>query len=152
MRQAVRAIFVFERLEGGTMKCSNCGTENEEGYKFCGKCGTPLTNPTQLTENLDRKTEEWEYLTLFLDADTATMEKELKQRFPKQRISRFSLLALMPQLNEYGKEGWELIACHPYTIGDNGDVLTHAFTQMGTMAGRQFTHTYLCVFKRRVPV
>ena len=28
------------------IKCSNCGAENEEGYKFCGKCGTPLTLPT----------------------------------------------------------------------------------------------------------
>lgn len=26
------------------MKCSKCGTENEEGFKFCGVCGTPLSN------------------------------------------------------------------------------------------------------------
>lgn len=24
------------------MKCSNCGTENKEGYQFCMQCGTPL--------------------------------------------------------------------------------------------------------------
>ena len=27
------------------MKCSNCGAENEEGYRFCGTCGTPLYVP-----------------------------------------------------------------------------------------------------------
>jgi len=28
-----------------TMRCSNCGTENSEGYRFCGSCGTPLFHP-----------------------------------------------------------------------------------------------------------
>ncbi len=24
------------------MTCSNCGTENKEGYRFCANCGSPL--------------------------------------------------------------------------------------------------------------
>lgn len=27
------------------MKCTKCGAENDEGYKFCGTCGTPLVIP-----------------------------------------------------------------------------------------------------------
>jgi hypothetical protein len=27
------------------MRCASCGTENEQGYKFCGKCGVPITAP-----------------------------------------------------------------------------------------------------------
>jgi hypothetical protein len=29
-----------------TMKCPNCGTENPEGKRFCGDCGTILPPPT----------------------------------------------------------------------------------------------------------
>ncbi len=24
------------------MNCSNCGTENKEGYRFCANCGSPI--------------------------------------------------------------------------------------------------------------
>src|SRR6516225_5525279 len=30
--------------EWGNMRCSNCGSENPTGKRFCGDCGTPLTN------------------------------------------------------------------------------------------------------------
>jgi hypothetical protein len=28
------------------MKCTNCGTDNAEGLRFCGNCGTPLALPS----------------------------------------------------------------------------------------------------------
>jgi len=28
----------------GEVRCSNCGSENADGKKFCGDCGTPLAN------------------------------------------------------------------------------------------------------------
>ena len=27
------------------MTCGNCGAQNREGRKFCGECGTPLSQP-----------------------------------------------------------------------------------------------------------
>ena len=32
------------------MKCNNCGRYNEDQYKFCGTCGTPLIQPSVLRE------------------------------------------------------------------------------------------------------
>lgn len=32
------------------MKCSHCGRFNENQYKFCGTCGTPLVQPAALRE------------------------------------------------------------------------------------------------------
>ena len=29
------------------MKCPNCGAENPQGQKFCGKCGGSLDEPPQ---------------------------------------------------------------------------------------------------------
>ncbi|MDE3090690.1 MAG: zinc ribbon domain-containing protein, partial [Chloroflexota bacterium] len=34
------------------MKCSKCGTENPDGSKFCGRCGTPLAKPMVPKEKL----------------------------------------------------------------------------------------------------
>ena len=34
------------------MKCPNCGSENNEGAKFCKKCGTPLENKTASHETV----------------------------------------------------------------------------------------------------
>ncbi len=33
------------KMEPNRVRCGKCGTENEEGYGFCAKCGTPLTVP-----------------------------------------------------------------------------------------------------------
>ena len=142
------------------MKCNNCGMENPVRSKFCGPCGVPLmllssmpteipeAGTTQFRQNIDRTTEVWEYYALFLPADVSH-ERELQQIFPNVRILKFDPVALIPQLNAYGKAGWELVVCHPYTIGENADVLTHNTSGAQTWTGRQFTHMYFCVFKRR---
>jgi len=31
------------------MKCSNCGTENPEGMKFCGSCGKELLSISEIS-------------------------------------------------------------------------------------------------------
>ena len=95
--------------------------------------------------------EQWEYLTTILEADAKAQLKNLKLLFPNLTgdLKSFAPMALMPVLNEYGAKGWELIVCHPYTFGENADILTHAVTGTQTWMGRQFTHTYFCVFKRR---
>jgi hypothetical protein len=94
--------------------------------------------------------EQWEYLTTFLDADTRGYARELQVMFPTVgKLSDFAPIALMPKLNEYGAKGWELITCHPYTVGENLDVMTHTTTGAKTWIGQQYTHTYFCVFKRQ---
>ncbi len=32
------------------MKCTNCGTQNAENFKFCQNCGTPLNVPLSPTQ------------------------------------------------------------------------------------------------------
>ena len=31
------------------MICSACGTENENGFKFCVKCGSNMENPSEVS-------------------------------------------------------------------------------------------------------
>ena len=35
------------------MKCRQCGTENADGMKFCGECGTPVAAPAAGPESVD---------------------------------------------------------------------------------------------------
>lgn len=37
------------------MKCSKCGTENAEEFKFCGTCGTPLFRPDSAVNAIPTK-------------------------------------------------------------------------------------------------
>lgn len=39
------------------MTCTNCGTELKDGYKFCLKCGTPVSVSVVETEKEDSVTE-----------------------------------------------------------------------------------------------
>lgn len=80
----------------------------------------------------------FEYLTLFLEADA---KKFLSSQ--GQRIEPYTPRSLMPQLNEFGAQGWELISLTPYQVGVNED------TAVGGAAIR-WTHTYFAVFKRAV--
>ncbi len=90
----------------------------------------------------------WEYLTIYLNAEVTTDLDEFKELVNASKFSKYSPVALMPLLNKFGEDGWEMISCHPYSVGDNRDVLTHSFNSMTTTAGNRYTHTYLCVFKR----
>ncbi len=83
----------------------------------------------------------WEYLTCFLQADTslpeahmATLAEDLPRNSPK---------AMIPQLNELGAKGWELVHMQPVFAGRNEDVL---MLEGGGL--KRWTSTYFCVFKR----
>ena len=81
---------------------------------------------------------QWEYLTVILDADRSDIKNSKGPTYDPS--------ALMPQLNAYGAQGWELISAHPYLFGANADVRL-GFS--GTMESR-YSHAYLCVFKRQL--
>ena len=85
--------------------------------------------------------ERWEYLTCLLEADTSlpeartfTLAEDLPRNSPK---------AMIPQLNELGGKGWELVHMQPVLAGRNEDVLMH---EGGGL--KRWTNTYFCVFKR----
>lgn len=89
--------------------------------------------------------EQWEYLTLFLEADLKPYKAELQSRFPNQPLGKFTPRALIPQLDELGAQGWELVTCHPYATGRNSDIVL--FRGVG-LTGGVWTHVYFCVLKR----
>lgn len=86
----------------------------------------------------------WEYLTIFLEADT----KKFGSEIPSARSLKYhNPIALTVQLNKLGADGWELISAHPFFVGDNEDIQTHA-----AAGERKWTYTYLCVLKRPTSV
>lgn len=93
--------------------------------------------------------EKWEYLPKFIQADASdkTMRQYVKANAPKtdskKKPPRYTPEAMMPELNELGDQGWELVHMEPVAnVGNKGDVLFE-----GNM--RQWSNTYFCVFKRR---
>jgi hypothetical protein len=92
--------------------------------------------------------EQWEYLTTFLRADAQTEEaKAFLSRYRPEwkNPPRYAAESLMPQLDELGSLGWELVHMEPVAeVGRNGDVMLAGSTT-------QWSNTYFCVLKRRKP-
>lgn len=89
--------------------------------------------------------EQWEYFTTYLEANVKGREKrkELQKRFGKRKLPRYMVESLLPELNKFGEEGWELIHMEPVPgVGRKGNVLF-----LG--ASRRWSNTYFCVLKRR---
>ncbi len=88
---------------------------------------------------------QWEYLTTFLQADARLEEDFLTQyRDWKDGIPVYTPEALMPRLNAYGEQGWELVHVQPVAAGNKSDVLI----QDAGSGSRFWSNTYFCVFKR----
>jgi len=86
--------------------------------------------------------EQWEYLTLFLEADKQEADS-VAYTVGSEELAAYSPQLLMPELNRLGAKGWELVHMLPTFVGNNEDVLMH---EGGGM--RRWTHKYFCVFKR----
>lgn len=91
---------------------------------------------------------QWEYLTLFLEAD-AEREADIlmEMRDWKSGIPNYAPEALIPRLNALGEQGWELVHMQPARVGSKSDVLMFD-SASGT---RVWTSTYFAVFKRPKP-
>ncbi len=87
----------------------------------------------------------WEHLVVYLEADARQHAAFLQQMWPGERFPKYAAQSLMPQLDYYGQQGWELVSIQPVIEGSNGDILITDRTE--GLAGR-WTNTYLCVFKR----
>lgn len=88
---------------------------------------------------------QWEYLTMFLEADARREEDYLTQlRDWKNGMPIYTPEALMPRLNSLGEQGWELVTMQPVYVGNNADILAH------DNSSNRWTRQYFCVFKREV--
>lgn len=86
--------------------------------------------------------DQWEYISTFLTAEAK--EKNLKEwietHFDK-KARRFSPEAMIPNLNKFGADGWELMHIEPVSkVGRNEKVQDDPYA---------WSNTYFCVFKRR---
>ena len=93
--------------------------------------------------------ERWEYLTKFVKADVKNegVDSFLKTYRPNwKKPPPYTPEAMMPELDDLGNQGWELVHMEPVArVGNKGDVLF-------TGGSDEWSNTYFCVFKRRKPV
>jgi hypothetical protein len=88
---------------------------------------------------------QWEYLTVFVEAEAEPVQDYLTElKTWKSGIPRNTPEAMMPRLDAYGQDGWELVHMQPVYVGRNADVLV-VDSGRGS-AG--WSSTYFCVFKR----
>jgi len=88
--------------------------------------------------------QKWEYWTGFIgaNAEGAEIKKYLKEQWPNWNPSKYSPESMIPGLNKFGEEGWELVHMQPIAgVGKNMDVFFQ--TDIGS-----FSAWYFCVFKR----
>ena len=91
----------------------------------------------------EKSYERWEYYTEFIEAEITNEAEILAQKFPGVAFSKYAIQATLPRLNELGEQGWELLHMEPLFVGKNQDVRIIDYSSMNN-----YTHTYLCVFKR----
>ncbi|MCA9969410.1 MAG: hypothetical protein KC425_04295 [Anaerolineales bacterium] len=85
----------------------------------------------------------WEYFTTFIEARMEDIQWHSEPMIPPGEHPKFSPYALIPELNQLGAKGWELVHMQPVLIGRNHDVMVHPNNMV------QWSNTYFCVFKRR---
>mgnify|MGYP003396198083 CR=1 FL=1 len=91
--------------------------------------------------------QKWEYLSVFVEAESEPVMDYLQEiKTWKNGVPRNTPESMIPRLDAYGQEGWELVHMEPVArVGNKGDVLF-------TGGSDQWSNTYFCVFKRRKPV
>lgn len=89
---------------------------------------------------------QWEYFTTTLNADTSETPVPVRDDIPQVEHGKYSPYSLMPQLNRFGQQGWELVSIEPVSVGKQGDVVLP-----DANAGR-WGRSYFCCFKRPINV
>ncbi len=92
--------------------------------------------------------QKWEYQTQFLLAhiDNRGAKELLQQKWPKWQPRTYSPQTMIPELNELGEQGWEVVHMEPVNIGASHDVYK-GVRQFFTGEGG-FTNVYFCLLKR----
>jgi hypothetical protein len=87
----------------------------------------------------------WQYMTVFVKAEAAHVKDFLEENWDwKAGIPRNTPESMIPRMDAFGAEGWELVHMQPVFVGSNADVLT-VDSGRGTPS---WTSNYFCVFKR----
>jgi hypothetical protein len=87
----------------------------------------------------------WEYLSTFCYANIENPGAAESYARVTQGSDppRYTPEAMMPELNAWGAQGWELVHMQPVAeVGRNGDVRFNGETS-------SWSNAYFCVFKRR---
>jgi hypothetical protein len=66
---------------------------------------------------LEEMMEHWEHLVVTLEADAKKAEEFLRSKWPGGRFSPYAPESLIPQLDDLGRQGWELASAQPVTLG-----------------------------------
>jgi len=88
--------------------------------------------------------EKWEYTSAFVFANVENegAKEYIENRWPKWTdVRKFSPATIIPFLDSYGSDGWELVHMEPVLTDENDAVVLFGNTQSTTR--------YFCVFKRR---
>ena len=92
--------------------------------------------------------ERWEYLTKFIKADVKNpgVSEFFKSYRPNwKNPPAYTPEAMMPELDDLGNQGWELVHMEPVAkVGSKGDVMVSGDSSY-------WSNTYFCVLKRRKP-
>ncbi len=94
--------------------------------------------------------EKWEYITTFMWAniDNNNVKEYLARAYPNwAKPPKFTPETMIPELNEWGKEGWEVIHMEPVIAGSNHDV---GFAHGGDVGHTEWTNVYFVVMKRKL--
>lgn len=86
--------------------------------------------------------ETWEYFTTTFRADTEQFPAPLIDGVPLGDHPQHSVYSLIPQLNEYGSQGWEMVSIQ--LVGENDKK-----GKMQLAATGFETETFFVSFKRR---
>lgn len=112
----------------------------------------------------------WEYRSLVLSAQAHDPDTKayLQSLWPGWQPPRHAPQALIPKLNDYGAEGWELVDIQPVYLDDDANVLIHggpsapddaitgmikAKARIPTSSGLEptrYTNCYFVTFKRQL--
>ena len=67
--------------------------------------------------------ERWEYHTTLLHADAEQRRDFLEGRWPDWRAPKYAAESMIPDLDQLGADGWELVHMEPVGgVGKHGDV------------------------------
>ena len=90
--------------------------------------------------------QQWEYLTTFVFANINNpgARETVTGMWPEWTPPYYTPESMIPNLDAWGAQGWELVHMEPVAVGSNYDV--HFQGQVG-----DYSNAYFCVFKRPRP-
>ena len=88
----------------------------------------------------------WEYTSVFVHAnmDNDGAKEYIKNRWPQWTgLQKYSPETIIPELDTFGRDGWELVSMEPVVVGVNHDIAFLAG------APTRWSNIYFCAFKRK---